>query len=72
LLLAGRFLIYYLFGQGQGKVQSLILASVLLIVGVQVILMGLIGDTIVANRRLIEQILYRARRDDAKSPEKGG
>ncbi|MGH7856715.1 MAG: glycosyltransferase family 2 protein [Candidatus Binatia bacterium] len=57
-----RFSYYYWLGQGQGKIQSLILAAVLLIVGFQVLLMGLIGDTIAANRRLIEEILYRQRR----------
>lgn len=61
-LIGLRFLLYYWLGQGEGKVQSLILSAVLLIVGVQVILMGLIGDTIAASRRLIEEILYRQRK----------
>lgn len=64
LMLGGRFLYYYWTYRGQGKIQSLILAAVLLIVGVQVILMGLIGDTIAANRRLIEEILYRQRKQE--------
>jgi glycosyltransferase involved in cell wall biosynthesis len=65
LLVGGRFLYYYLNGQGQGKIQSLIFAAVLLIVGVQIVLMGLVSDTIVANRRLIEEILYRERKRGA-------
>jgi glycosyltransferase involved in cell wall biosynthesis len=64
VMLGGRFLYYYWTFRGQGKIQSLILAAVLLIVGVQVILMGLIGDTIAANRRLIEEILYRQRKQE--------
>ena len=64
LMFGGRFLYYYWTYRGQGKIQSLILAAVLLIVGVQVILMGLIGDTIAANRRLIEEILYRQRKQE--------
>jgi glycosyltransferase involved in cell wall biosynthesis len=61
-LIGLRFLYDYWFGLGQGKVQSLILAAVLLIVGVQITLIGLIGDTIAANRRLTEEILYLQRR----------
>lgn len=74
LLLGLRFLYYFWIGLGEGKVQSLILAAVLLIVGAQVILMGLLGDTVVANRRLLEELLYRQRkdadRDDAGSGER--
>ena len=61
-LIGLRFLYDYWLGLGQGKVQSLILAAVLLIVGVQITLIGLIGDTIAANRRLTEEILYLQRR----------
>ena len=62
MLIGLRFIYDYWFGVGLGKVQSLILAAVLLIVGVQVMLIGLIGDTIAANRRLTEEILYLQRR----------
>jgi glycosyltransferase involved in cell wall biosynthesis len=61
-LIGLRFLYDYWFGFGRGKVQSLILAAVLLIVGVQIALIGLIGDTIAANRRLTEEILYLQRK----------
>ena len=37
------------------------LAAVLLIVGFQVMLMGLVADVISANRKLLEDLLYRAR-----------
>jgi len=69
-----RFLHGYWFGYGHGRVQSLILAAVLLIVGVQVILIGLIGDTIAANRRLTEEILYLQRKAEERVArgEKGG
>jgi glycosyltransferase involved in cell wall biosynthesis len=72
-LIGLRFVYDYWFGFGQGKVQSLILAAVLLIVGVQVLLIGLIGDTIAANRRLTEEILYlqrKAERGDAERSPK--
>lgn len=64
MILAGatlviRFLVYYFQGQGSGHVQSLILAAVLLIVGFQTGLIGLVADLISKNRRLMEEILYR-------------
>jgi glycosyltransferase involved in cell wall biosynthesis len=63
-----RFLYGYWTGiASHGRVQSLILAAVLLIVGVQVILIGLIGDTIAANRRLTEEILYLQRKAEERS-----
>ncbi len=45
-----------------GHVQSLILAAVLLIVGFQVLLIGLVADLIGFNRKLTEEVLYRVRR----------
>jgi glycosyltransferase involved in cell wall biosynthesis len=59
--LSGRFMYYYLLGNGAGHVQSLILSAVLLIVGFQVGLIGLLADVISGNRRLIEDVLYRIR-----------
>ncbi len=59
-----RFLVYYFQGLGGGHVQSLILAAVLLIVGFQTILIGLVADLISKNRRMLEEILYRVRKED--------
>jgi glycosyltransferase involved in cell wall biosynthesis len=56
-----RFLYYYLSGTGRGHLQSLILAAVLLIVGFQVALIGLVADVISGNRKLLEDLLYRVR-----------
>jgi hypothetical protein len=42
-------------------VQSLILSAVLMIVGFQVILIGLIADLIAGHRRISEDILYRVK-----------
>jgi hypothetical protein len=56
-----RFLYYYYTGNGLGHVQSLILSAVLLIVGFQVMLIGLVADVISGNRKLIEDVLYRVR-----------
>ncbi|HEX2980684.1 MAG TPA: hypothetical protein VHO48_10515, partial [Anaerolineaceae bacterium] len=65
LFWAGRYLIFALNGQGAGHIQSVILAAVLLIVGFQVGLIGLLADLVSANRRMIEEVLYRVRRVEA-------
>jgi glycosyltransferase involved in cell wall biosynthesis len=57
-----RFLWFYFQGDGAGHVQSVILAAVLLIVGFQVCLIGLLADLIRFNRRILEEVLYRTRR----------
>jgi len=62
LLIAIRFLILFLARQGAGHVQSLILATILLIVGVQIFILGLVADLLATNRRLLEDALYRVRR----------
>jgi hypothetical protein len=56
-----RFLIYYLMGQGDGHIQSLILGAVLFIVGFNVLMIALVADVISFNRRLIEETLMRVR-----------
>jgi len=57
-----RFLYYYVTGPGVGKVQSLILAAILTIVGFQVCLIGLMADLVRLNRKMLEEALYRVRR----------
>jgi glycosyltransferase involved in cell wall biosynthesis len=59
-----RFLYYYFFGNSQGHIQSLILAAVLLIVGFQIFLIGLVSDLIFGNRKILEEILYRQKQFD--------
>ena len=66
LIISLRFLYYYMIGNGAGHVQSLILAAVFFIIGFQVIVMGLVADLIGANRRLIEDILYRIKKSESK------
>ncbi len=46
---------------GLRNVQSLLLAAVLMIIGFQVILIGLLADVISANRKLLEDLVYRVR-----------
>jgi hypothetical protein len=67
-----RFLYLMATGQGVGHVQSLILAAILLVVGFQVLLIGLVADLMSSNHKLLEEIVYRLRKLElsAKSPTK--
>ena len=56
-----RFFVDYLADGGHGHVQSLILAAVLLIVGFQTMLIGLVADLIGSSRSLVEDMLVRVR-----------
>ena len=61
-----RFLVYYFQGVGNGHIQSLILAAVLLLIGWQTIIIGLQADLIAANRKLLQDIQYRIRKMENK------
>lgn len=71
LILAGRYLYFFLSGQGSGHVQSVVLAAVLLIIGLQVGLIGLLADLISFNRKMLEEILYRERQGDGMKDARG-
>jgi glycosyltransferase involved in cell wall biosynthesis len=55
-------------GYAQGHLQSLILAAVLMIVGFQVILFGLLADVLSGTRKLLEDLLYRVRSMELGKP----
>jgi hypothetical protein len=57
-----RYLYYYFVEGSSGHVQSLILSAILLILGFQILVIGLVADLIAANRRLNEEVLYRLRK----------
>ncbi len=61
-----RFVVYYFNGVGDGHIQSLILAAVLLMMGFQSLVLGLLGDIIAANRKILEDIQYRVRKIEAE------
>jgi glycosyltransferase involved in cell wall biosynthesis len=63
-----RFLYYYVTGTGFGHVQSLILSAVLMIVGFQILLIGLVADLIGGSRKLLEDLLYRVRTLELRQP----
>lgn len=63
VLLGLRFIYFFVTrGGATGNIQSLILSAILLIVGFQVCLIGLMADLIGFNRRIMEETLYRVRR----------
>lgn len=51
-------------GKGNGSVQSLILSSMLIIIGVLAGVVGLLADVISGNRKLIQEIQYELRKMD--------
>ena len=57
-----RFLYYYFTGKGNGHVQSLILATMMIIIGFQTFVTGLQADIISANRKLLEDIQFRVKK----------
>ena len=71
LIPAVRFLFFYLSGDRVGHVQSLILATILLVVGFQILLIGLLADLISFNRQIGEEALFRIRRLEAERRAEG-
>jgi hypothetical protein len=65
LLVGLRFLYYFFTAGGEGHVQSLILASILLGIGFQTMLVAFLADLLAVNRRLMEDIQYRVRAMDS-------
>ena len=62
LALAGRYLYFLFLGEGKGHIQSVVLAGVLLVLGVEVLLIGLVADLVSINRRLGEEVLLRVKK----------
>jgi glycosyltransferase involved in cell wall biosynthesis len=70
-----RFLYYYFTEVGFGPerhLQSLIASAILLIVGFQVLVIGLLADVISGNRKLLEDLLYRVRTLELPEPAAPG
>ena len=64
-----RFIIHYLAGDGEGHIQSLIMAAILLVVGFQFLVAGLVADVISFNRKLIEEALIRVKKIELEQAE---
>ena len=64
LLIGLRFLYYMAVGIAGGHVQSLILGCTLIIIGFLTLMIGLVADVIAANRKLLQDTQYHARRSE--------
>lgn len=62
VLLGLRFLYFYLTGSGDGHIQSLILASVFITLGFQLLMIGLLADVVATNRKIAEDIQLRIKK----------
>jgi glycosyltransferase involved in cell wall biosynthesis len=67
ILIGIRFLFLKYFNHnGQGHIQSLILASILIGIGFQTTMIAFIADLIGVNRKLLEEIQYLTRKNSSK------
>ncbi len=61
-LLGVRWLIFFLMGTERTRIPSLILTAILILIGFQLWMFGLVADLMAANRRLIEDIQINLRK----------
>ena len=71
LAIFARFLYYFVADGSGGHIQSLILGGVLAMAAFQVAAIGILGDLLSVNRRLIERVLLRVRRMELALDEDG-
>ncbi len=70
ILIGIRFLYFLINGDDGGHIQSLIFASILIMLGFQIIILGLLADNINVNRRINEEVLYQIKKKDSKKVNK--
>lgn len=63
-LIGSRYLYYIATGKAGGHIQSLILGCTLIIIGFLTLMIGLVADVIAANRKLLQDTQYHARRSE--------
>ena len=64
-----RYLFFFFQGQTEGHIQSLILSAITLIVGFQIIMMGIAAELIAVNRQLLEDIQLRIKKKEVESKD---
>jgi hypothetical protein len=64
VILGIRWLIFFLAGSERTRLPSLILTAILVLIGFQIWMFGLVADLMAANRRLLEDMQLRLRRQD--------
>jgi glycosyltransferase involved in cell wall biosynthesis len=60
-LLCFRYFVFWVGGSGAGHIQSLILAAILMSAGLLGVVVGLVGDLISVNRKLLEKVDWHLR-----------
>ncbi|MFO8090236.1 MAG: glycosyltransferase family 2 protein [Desulfatiglandaceae bacterium] len=71
-LIGLRFLCYYYTGNGAGHIQSLILAAILSGLGGMGIATAFLADLMAANRRLLEDLQFRIRKQEYRDEHSAG
>ena len=64
-----RYLFFFFQGQTEGHIQSLILSAITLIVGFQIIMMGISAELIAVSRQLLEDIQLRIKKNKVNSKD---
>ncbi len=70
VILGVRYLVFFFTGGAAGHIQSLILASTLMMLGCMTGIIGLQADIIAANRKILEDIQYHVRKIDYDNEKK--
>ncbi len=65
-----RFLYFYISNDGRGHIQSLVLAGVVVILGFNSLMLGLLGSSIGWSRKIMEENLYYAKKQELRLLEK--
>ncbi len=68
LIIAARFLYFYITDGGVGHIQSLLFSTTLIAVGCGLVVTGLVADLISVNRKLLERLDDRLRRLETIQP----
>jgi len=64
-----RWIVLSLGGYSGGNLQSIVLAAMMIMIGVQFIIAGMQADLIAANRKILEDVQYRVRKMDCTENE---
>jgi hypothetical protein len=71
IVLALRFLYYYLVDGGAGHIQSVILSAILIVSAMIVFVAGVLSDLIASNRILLEELRTRQLRSEVEACRAG-
>lgn len=61
LLAGGRFVYFFFVDGGAGHIQSVVFASLCIILGVSLGMLGLLGELVATNRKLLEKLQFQIR-----------